>query len=61
MFDQQLASLAMAQLLKEKNPEIITLMGGCSCEYPAGQEISKHCKSIDYVFPDRHIKVSRSL
>lgn len=50
MFDQQLASLAMAQLLKEENPEIITLMGGCSCEYPAGQEISKQCKSIDYIF-----------
>ncbi len=50
MFDQQMALLAMARLLKRMNPKIITVIGGCSCDNPAGNELYRYAESIDYVF-----------
>ena len=50
MFEQQVASIAMARLLKKRNPKIVTVMGGANCEHPAGEEIIKNTNVMDYVF-----------
>jgi len=50
MFSQNVACLAMAKRLKNRNPNIITVMGGANCEAPMGTEIVKHAEQIDYVF-----------
>lgn len=50
MFTQNVASFALARLLKERKPEIVTAMGGANCESPMGEEIARHVPAIDYVF-----------
>ena len=50
MFMQNNASFGMARKLKERNPNIITVMGGANCEYPMGTVIAQQVKDIDYVF-----------
>jgi ribosomal peptide maturation radical SAM protein 1 len=50
MFMQNVACFAMAQRLKERNPYLVTVIGGANCESPMGQEIAKHVDQIDYVF-----------
>ncbi len=50
MFSQNVATFAMARLLKARNPAIVTLVGGANCETPMGQEIAKHVEAIDFVF-----------
>lgn len=56
MFSQNVASLAMARKLKERNPKIITVIGGANCESPMGQEIALHVKQIDFVFSGPGLK-----
>ncbi len=56
MFSQNVASFALARKLKEKNPKIINVIGGASCETPMGQEIAKNFKPIDFVFSGPGIK-----
>lgn len=50
MFSQNLPVFALARLLKDKTPHIITVMGGSNCESPMGQTIALHIPQIDYVF-----------
>lgn len=50
MFTQNMASFAMARIVKEANPNIVTVMGGANCETPMGEEIAKNVKQIDAVF-----------
>ncbi|MEM7586303.1 MAG: RiPP maturation radical SAM C-methyltransferase [Acidobacteriota bacterium] len=50
MFSQNLANFALAQLLKEKNPDLVTVMGGANCEAPMGAELARHVDAIDFVF-----------
>jgi ribosomal peptide maturation radical SAM protein 1 len=50
MFHQNVASFALARKIKERNPKVITVMGGANCESPMGQEIVKNVEQIDYVF-----------
>ncbi len=50
MFSQNVACFAMARALKDRNPRLITVMGGANCETPMGQEISNHADAIDFVF-----------
>jgi ribosomal peptide maturation radical SAM protein 1 len=50
MFSQNPACFAMARNLKERNPDIITVMGGPNCQSPMGEEIVRHVPQIDYVF-----------
>lgn len=52
-FQQQVASIAMAQKVKQNHEDIITVLGGPNCEPPAGAELAKHLKSIDYVLSGR--------
>ena len=48
-FEQNLASLALAQLVKERFPEKTTVLGGGNCEGVMGVEIHRQCHWIDYV------------
>ncbi|KPL20953.1 MAG: hypothetical protein AMJ93_10755 [Anaerolineae bacterium SM23_84] len=50
MFSQNVASFAMARKLKERNPAIITVMGGANCETPMGEVIARNVPHIDFVF-----------
>ncbi len=50
MFSQNTACFALANKLKEKNPEIITVVGGANCESPMGEEIARNVPQIDFVF-----------
>lgn len=49
MFDQRMPSFALAKKTKQINPNVITVMGGPACEYPAARIIAKKMPSIDYV------------
>ncbi|HEY3919475.1 MAG TPA: RiPP maturation radical SAM C-methyltransferase [Stellaceae bacterium] len=49
-FSQNVASLAMAQRLKRRRPEIVTVLGGPNCETVMGQVLAEQVKQIDYVF-----------
>lgn len=50
MFSQNVASLALARLLKEGSREITVVMGGANCEAPMGRVIVDHAPQIDFVF-----------
>ena len=50
MFSQNLASFAVARLIKERNPGATVIMGGANCEAPMGSAIRDEVKWIDYVF-----------
>jgi ribosomal peptide maturation radical SAM protein 1 len=50
MFSQNVACIAMARKLKEKNPAIVTVLGGANCEAPMGGHIAAHVEPIDFVF-----------
>lgn len=56
MFMQNVASFAMAQKLKDKDPGIINVIGGANCESPMGLEIVKHIRPIDFVFSGSALK-----
>jgi ribosomal peptide maturation radical SAM protein 1 len=56
MFSQHVASLAMARRLKERNPNVITVMGGANCESPMGQEIAKNIDYVDFLFSGPGLK-----
>jgi ribosomal peptide maturation radical SAM protein 1 len=50
MFSQNVACFAMARRLKQRHPEVITLMGGANCETPMGDVIARCSPWIDFVF-----------
>jgi ribosomal peptide maturation radical SAM protein 1 len=56
MFSQNVACFAMARKIKERNPAILTAMGGANCEAPMGQEIVKNIEHIDFVFSGPALK-----
>lgn len=56
MFMQNVPSIAMARKIKERNPEIIAVMGGANCESPMGQVIARHVAHVDYVFSGPGLK-----
>ena len=39
MFSQNVATLAMARRIKERNPGVVIVMGGANCESPMGREL----------------------
>lgn len=49
-FEQNIASLALAQAVKARHPEKIIVMGGANCEAPMGTAIHRCFPFIDYVF-----------
>jgi ribosomal peptide maturation radical SAM protein 1 len=56
MFAQNVSSFALARMIKERNPGVITVMGGANCETPMGQEIVKNVNKIDFVFSGPGLK-----
>ena len=50
MFAQTVPSIAMAHLIKERNPNAITVLGGANCETPMGDVLARNVTSVDYVF-----------
>ena len=50
MFQQNVGIFAMARRIKERNREVVTVIGGANCETPMGQEIARNVSYIDYVF-----------
>ena len=56
MFSQSVASFAMARKLKDRNSEIITVIGGANCETPMGEEIAVNADAIDFVFSGPGLK-----
>lgn len=50
MFAQNVPSLAMARLVKDRSPEVITLLGGANCEAPMGAVLAEHADQLDFVF-----------
>lgn len=49
MFDQTLASLALARRIRERHPEIRIAFGGASCEAEMGAEMARAFDCIDVV------------
>jgi ribosomal peptide maturation radical SAM protein 1 len=50
MFAQNVASLALARLIKERNPNATIIMGGANCETPMGAILAENCPDIDFTF-----------
>ena len=55
-FMQNVGCFAMARKLKERNPRIITVMGGANCEAKMGREIARQVPHIDFVFSGPALK-----
>lgn len=50
MFAQNLASIAMGRLVKERSPETLVVLGGANCEAPMGTVIAQRVAAVDAVF-----------
>src|SRR6266487_254657 len=50
MFAQTAPSLALARLIKDRNPGAVTILGGANCETPMGNILAKNLANIDFVF-----------
>jgi len=50
MFSQNVACLAMARLIKARNPGVVVLLGGANCESVMGRELIEHAPDVDFVF-----------
>ena len=49
VFQQTLASIALARALKERYPQIPIMMGGATFEDDIAEEIMKGCPQVDYI------------
>ena len=56
MFSQNVASIALARILKQRNPAIVTAVGGANCEHPMGAVMSRFVSCLDYVFSGPALK-----
>jgi magnesium-protoporphyrin IX monomethyl ester (oxidative) cyclase len=56
MFSQTMPSLAVARHIRNRNPEVILVMGGANCEAPMGPELVKSVDWLDYVFSGPALK-----
>jgi len=50
MFSQNVAVLAMARLIKKRNPGVVVVTGGANCEAPMGREVVDRFPHVDFVF-----------
>ncbi|WP_067504344.1 RiPP maturation radical SAM C-methyltransferase [Actinoplanes sp. TFC3] len=50
MFAQTNASIAMARLVKLRNPAAVAVLGGANCEAPMGAVLARNVPDIDAVF-----------
>src|SRR5262249_20230387 len=56
MFNQNLASFALARKIKQRGGNVTTVIGGANCEYPMGGEIASRAACIDFVFSGPALK-----
>lgn len=56
LFMQNMASFAFARKLKQRNQQLITVMGGANCEFPMGKVIAEQVPAIDFVFSGPALK-----
>jgi ribosomal peptide maturation radical SAM protein 1 len=56
MFMQNVAAFAIARKLKQRNPNLITVLGGANCEFPMGKVIAERVSDIDFVFSGPGLK-----
>lgn len=50
MFAQNVPSIALARLIKERNPRALTVLGGANCEAPMGAVIAELVPAMDFTF-----------
>ncbi|MFI2763477.1 RiPP maturation radical SAM C-methyltransferase [Streptomyces echinatus] len=50
MFAQHVPSMALARLIKERNPRGLVVLGGANCEAPMGAVVAEHVPAVDFVF-----------
>ena len=50
MFSQNVAALAMARLVKKRNPKAVVVFGGANCESVMGRETAENSPVVDFVF-----------
>jgi magnesium-protoporphyrin IX monomethyl ester (oxidative) cyclase len=50
LFSQTVASMALARLLKRRNPRLIIVFGGSACEGEMGQVYVERVQQVDYCF-----------
>jgi ribosomal peptide maturation radical SAM protein 1 len=50
MFAQNVPAIALARMVKERNPEAVVLLGGSNCETTMGAILAAEVPSLDYVF-----------
>ena len=50
MFSQNVAVLAMARLIKARNPNVVVVVGGANCEGPMGRALIQNAPMVDFVF-----------
>lgn len=50
MFEQNLATLALASRIKRRFPKVCIVMGGANCESEMGEQLHKSFPFLDYVF-----------
>lgn len=56
MFSQNVATFAMARLVKERNPRGTIVIGGANCEAPMGRTLADHVPWVDFVFSGPSLK-----
>ncbi len=49
MFQQNVASLALLQRIRERAPHVVTMMGGANCETVMGRTLHENFHWVDYV------------
>jgi magnesium-protoporphyrin IX monomethyl ester (oxidative) cyclase len=50
MFAQNVPSIALARLIKQRNPDVLTVMGGANCEAPMGAVLAENFPALDFIF-----------
>ncbi|HTQ80629.1 MAG TPA: RiPP maturation radical SAM protein 1, partial [Thermoanaerobaculia bacterium] len=50
MFFENSVAFALARKVKERNPEVCTVLGGATSESPSGEEFVRNVPALDFVF-----------
>ena len=61
MFAQTVPCIALARLIKERNPKAITVIGGANCEAPMGAVIAELVPAVDFIFSGPALETFPSL
>ena len=56
LFTQTVASFALARRIKDRRADVLTVIGGASCDSVLGMEIAEHVPQIDAVFSGPALK-----